>query len=69
MKTIALMAIGAFMVTGTAFAAAPANGNVDTQTVKSAKSTATIVAAGKNRAGFPTGSGSGLAGGRTILGG
>ncbi|MDH7786424.1 hypothetical protein QBD01_002445 [Ochrobactrum sp. 19YEA23] len=69
MKTIALLAVGTFMVTGTAFAAVPANGNVDNQTVKSEKSTATILAAGKNRAGFPTGLGSGLAGGRTIFGG
>lgn len=69
MKTIALLAVGAFMVTGTAFAAVPSNGNIDTQTVKSEKSAATIVASGKNRVGSLGGSGSGLAGGETFWGG
>ncbi|WP_449414562.1 hypothetical protein [Ochrobactrum teleogrylli] len=49
MKTIALLAVGAFMTAGTAFAVAPINGNIDTQTVKSDKSTATIVASGNKK--------------------
>ncbi|MEJ5900125.1 MULTISPECIES: hypothetical protein [Ochrobactrum] len=69
MKTIALLAVGAFMTAGTAFATAPTNGNLDTQTVKSDKSTGVIVAGGKNRSGFTTSSGSGFSGGRTIFGG
>jgi hypothetical protein len=47
----------------------PSNGNIDTQTVKSEKSAATIVASGKNRVGSLGGSGSDLAGGKTIWGG
>lgn len=69
MKTIALLALGAFMTAGTAFAAVPTNGNAATQTVKSDKSTGVIVAAGKNRAGSSTSSGSGLASGRSVFGG
>jgi len=69
MKTIALLAVGAFMVTGTAFAAVPTNGNLATQTVKSEKSTGVIVAAGKSRGGTATSSGSGLASGRSAFGG
>ncbi|MFK4062240.1 hypothetical protein [Brucella anthropi] len=56
MKTIALLAVGACMTAGTAFAAAPMNSNTDTQTVKSGKPTATIVASGKKKPGVSSGS-------------
>lgn len=56
MKTLALLAVGAFMTAGTAFAAAPTNGNTDTQTVKSDKSTGVIVAGGNKKPGFGSGS-------------
>lgn len=56
MKTIALLAVGACMTAGTAFAAAPMNGNTDTQTVKSNKSIGVIVAAGKKKPGSSSGS-------------
>ena len=56
MKTIALLAVGAFMTAGTAFAAVPTNGNVTTPTVKSDKSTATIVASGNKKPGLSFGS-------------
>ena len=68
MKTIALLAVGAFMTAGTAFAAVPTNGNVTTQMVKSNKSTGVIIAAGKSRGGSTTSSGSGLASGRSVFG-
>ncbi|MBJ6132893.1 hypothetical protein JAU75_08620 [Ochrobactrum sp. Q0168] len=60
MKTIALLAVGAFMMAGTAFASVPANGNTDTHTVKSGKSTATIVASGNKKPGLSSGSTRGL---------
>ncbi|KAB2689551.1 hypothetical protein [Brucella tritici] len=56
MKTIALLAVGAFMAAGTAFATVPTNGNVPTHTVKSDKSTGVIVANGNKKPGLGFGS-------------
>ncbi|GAA5655732.1 hypothetical protein Brsp06_02098 [Brucella sp. NBRC 13694] len=55
MKTLAIVAVGAFMVSGTAFASAPAVSTVK-QTIKQAPASGPVVAGGsgkQNRVGLP----------------
>jgi hypothetical protein len=66
MKATALLTIGAFMVSGSAFAAVTTDAKDHTLSVKSNTSAPVIVASGKQRVGNL---GSGLSNGRTIFGG
>jgi len=66
MKATALLTIGAFMVSGSAYAAVTTDAKDHTLSVESSASAPVIVASGKQRAGN-LGSGSGN--GRSIFGG